>query len=131
MLGDAAAFPTKSAVLPQTAQVAGQQGSFGGDKLKLGNIEVTLLHTPGHTPGSLCFLCNDQLIAGDTLFISACGRVDLPGGDSTKLYESVTGTLAKLPAKTILYPGHNYDSLKSANLENRKSAKSIYQRQIT
>jgi hydroxyacylglutathione hydrolase len=86
----------------------------GGDTLRVGQVELTVIHTPGHTPGSQCFLARDaagqSLISGDTLFISGCGRVDLPGGNSEQLFESLTTKLAKLPAETTLYPGHNYDS---------------------
>jgi len=80
----------------------------GGDRLKFGSQEIQFLHTPGHTPGSQCFLLGDRLIAGDTLFVQGCGRVDLPGGDAEALYHSLTDVLAKLPPTTILYPGHHY-----------------------
>ena len=79
-----------------------------GDKVRVGDVEIELLHTPGHTPGSLCFRLKDALVAGDTLFLQGCGRVDLPGGDSEQMYETLTKRLATLPADTILYPGHAY-----------------------
>ena len=79
-----------------------------GDQLTLGGTEITLIHTPGHTPGSQCFLCADRLITGDTLFLTGCGRVDLPGGDGDQLQSSL-GRLAALPRNTIVYPGHHYD----------------------
>lgn len=79
----------------------------GGDKIKIGAVEITMLHTPGHTPGSQCFLIDRNLISGDTLFINACGRCDLPGGNAEEMYRSLR-TLAELDEKTILYPGHNY-----------------------
>jgi glyoxylase-like metal-dependent hydrolase (beta-lactamase superfamily II) len=85
-----------------------------GDILTIGDIALTLIHTPGHTPGSQCFLCENSLISGDTLFISGCGRVDLPGGNSDALHESLSTKISKLPADTILYPGHNYDSVPHA-----------------
>lgn len=78
------------------------------DTLRLGDLEVRFLHTPGHTPGSQCFLVGDRLVAGDTLFVQGCGRVDLPGGDPEAMYHSLTGKLAKLPPDTVLYPGHHY-----------------------
>lgn len=84
----------------------------GGDKIAIGDVNVTTIHTPGHTPGSQCFLCDNALVSGDTLFISGCGRVDLPGGSAEQLYYSLTTTLAAIPGETILYPGHNYDSKK-------------------
>jgi hydroxyacylglutathione hydrolase len=79
-----------------------------GDTLELGALSIDFLHTPGHTPGSQCFLVGDRLVAGDTLFVQGCGRVDLPGGDPDQMYYSLTQKLAKLPADTILYPGHHY-----------------------
>lgn len=87
-----------------------------GDRLKVGDVELRFLHTPGHTPGSQCFLVDDKLIAGDTLFIQGCGRVDLPGGNPADLYESLTTKLSKLPDGTVLYPGHHYDPATSASL---------------
>ena len=87
-----------------------------GDKVKVGGVDITLIHTPGHTPGSQCFLCEDKLISGDTLFIGGCGRVDLPGGNVEQLYDSLTNKLAKLPPQTVLYPGHNYDSAPHASM---------------
>lgn len=80
----------------------------GGDLLGLGSIEIRFLHTPGHTPGSQCFLIGDRLVAGDTLFVQGCGRVDLPGGDPEAMYYTLSGTLSKLPRETVLYPGHDY-----------------------
>lgn len=80
----------------------------GGDRLTVGDIEVTFLHTPGHTPGSQCFLVDGHLVSGDTLFIGACGRVDLPGSSPEDLYRSLNDTLKKLPEPTVLFPGHNY-----------------------
>jgi glyoxylase-like metal-dependent hydrolase (beta-lactamase superfamily II) len=79
-----------------------------GDTVSLGDREVRFLHTPGHTPGSQCFLIDGRLVAGDTLFVQGCGRVDLPGGDAETMYHTLTGKLAKLPRETVLYPGHHY-----------------------
>ncbi|MBK8263177.1 MAG: MBL fold metallo-hydrolase [Nannocystis sp.] len=79
-----------------------------GDKLEIGDVTIEMIHTPGHTPGSQCFLCDGCLVAGDTLFVDGCGRVDLPGGDPAQMYETLTGTLAKLTDDVILYPGHDY-----------------------
>ena len=78
-----------------------------GRRLEVGDLEITFLHTPGHTPGSQCFLINKRLISGDTLFINACGRCDLPGGSAEQMYESLQ-RLAKLGEDVILLPGHNY-----------------------
>jgi glyoxylase-like metal-dependent hydrolase (beta-lactamase superfamily II) len=91
----------------------------GGDVVSVGQMPVKFIHTPGHTPGSQCFLVGDALVSGDTLFIGACGRVDLPGSDPKQLYESL-GTLGKLPESTRLYPGHNYASAKSSTIGEQK-----------
>lgn len=79
-----------------------------GDRVAVGGIEVELLHTPGHTPGSQCFRLKNALVAGDTLFLQGCGRVDLPGGDPDEMYATLTQRLASLPSDTVLYPGHAY-----------------------
>jgi glyoxylase-like metal-dependent hydrolase (beta-lactamase superfamily II) len=73
-----------------------------------GEVEITLIHTPGHTPGSQCFLVQNRLVSGDTLFIGACGRVDLPNSSPEDMYDSLTNKLMRLDDHTMLYPGHNY-----------------------
>jgi hydroxyacylglutathione hydrolase len=79
-----------------------------GDKLEVGGIEIEWLHTPGHTPGSSCFRVKDALIAGDTLFLQGCGRVDLPGGDPEEMRRTLSQRLSRLPDSMVLYPGHAY-----------------------
>ena len=78
-----------------------------GDVVHVGGIEIRLLHTPGHTPGSQCFLVEGRLVSGDTLFLEGCGRTDLPGSDPELMYDSLQ-MLAGLPDTTIVYPGHMY-----------------------
>jgi len=85
-----------------------------GDVVTVGEVEVRLLHTPGHTPGSQCFLVEGRLVSGDTLFLDGCGRTDLPGSDPAAMYESLTTRLAAVPDETVLYPGHRYSSAPSA-----------------
>jgi glyoxylase-like metal-dependent hydrolase (beta-lactamase superfamily II) len=85
----------------------------GGDIIELGQVRVRLLHTPGHTPGSQCFLVEEEghpgaLVSGDTLFLGSCGRVDLPGSNPEDMYYSLNRTLRELPDDTLLYPGHLY-----------------------
>ena len=85
----------------------------GGDEIAVGPIRVRLLHTPGHTPGSQCFLVEEagqppRLVSGDTLFLNGCGRVDLPGGDPEAMYRSLHDVLKQLPDETLVYPGHLY-----------------------
>ncbi len=77
------------------------------DKVKIGGVEIELLHTPGHTPGSICFKLDQAIVAGDTLFLQGCGRVDLPGGDAEQMFQSLQ-KLKGLPDDTVLYPGHAY-----------------------
>ena len=79
-----------------------------GDVVRVGEIPITLIHTPGHTPGSQCFFVDGRLVSGDTLFLDGCGRTDLPGGDAEALYQSLTQKLAVVPDDTVLYPGHLY-----------------------
>jgi glyoxylase-like metal-dependent hydrolase (beta-lactamase superfamily II) len=87
-----------------------------GDTVSVGDIPITLMHTPGHTPGSQCFLVDGRLVAGDTLFLDGCGRTDLPGADSDAMYESLTQRLAVVPDDTVLYPGHLYSPEPSASM---------------
>lgn len=87
----------------------------GGDRARLGGLEVEFLHTPGHTQGSQCFLLRGRLLTGDTLFVRGCGRVDLEGSDPEKMYHSLR-RLSSLPDDVVLFPGHNYSEEKSAAL---------------
>jgi len=102
----------------------------GGDALALGGVKIEFVHTPGHTPGSECFLVSDPalakgapgstdapaLVSGDTLFVQGCGRVDLPGSDPDEMYRTLTQRLAKLPASTVLFPGHDYGPTPTSTL---------------
>jgi hydroxyacylglutathione hydrolase len=92
----------------------------GGDDILIGNVKVSLLHTPGHTPGSQCFLAAGALVSGDTLFIGGCGRVDLPGSNPEAMYHSLTQVLSKLPEDTLLFPGHNYASKPVSTIGDEK-----------
>ena len=90
------------------------------DVLQVGEIKIRLLHTPGHTPGSQCFLVANRLVAGDTLFLQGCGRTDLPGSDPDAMYDSLVNRLAILPDDTVVYPGHLYSPDGSASLAETK-----------
>jgi glyoxylase-like metal-dependent hydrolase (beta-lactamase superfamily II) len=98
----------------------------GGDTITVGEIPVTLLHTPGHTPGSQCFLVDGRLVAGDTLFLEGCGRTDLPGGDADEMYISLTQRLATVPDDTTLYPGHLYSAEPSASLGDTRRSNYVF-----
>lgn len=95
------------------------------DKVSAGDIEIELLHTPGHTPGSQCFLLDGRLVAGDTLFLEGCGRTDFPGGDSDEMYRSLQ-RLAKLPGDPTVFPGHWYSAEPSASLSEVKRSNYVY-----
>lgn len=80
----------------------------GGDSITLGDTEIRVLHTPGHTPGSACYHVGANLVAGDTLFVFGCGRCDLPGGNPEQMYHTLRNLTERLPGDTVLLPGHNY-----------------------
>ena len=88
-----------------------------GDTVMIGAIPIALIHTPGHTPGSQCFLVGNRLVSGDTLFVGGCGRVDLPGSDPDEMYLTLTQRLARLPGDTVLYPGHHYGPTPTSTLD--------------
>lgn len=98
----------------------------GGDVVEVGAVPVTLVHTPGHTPGSQCFLVDGRLVAGDTLFLDGCGRTDLPGGDPEAMYESIHTRLARVPDDTVLYPGHLYSPDPSATMGATRSHNFVF-----
>lgn len=87
-----------------------------GDVVTVGAIDIELIATPGHTPGSQCFMVDGRLVAGDTLFLEGCGRMDLPGSDPAQMYESLTTRLARVPDDAVLYPGHRYSMESSATM---------------
>ena len=78
------------------------------DAIVFGDQSLRVIATPGHTPGSSCFLWHDRLLTGDTLLIGGCGRTDFQQGDAIALYESITQRLFTLPDDTLVYPGHDY-----------------------
>ncbi len=97
-----------------------------GDVVEVGNVPVRLLHTPGHTPGSQCFVVDGKLVAGDTLFLDGCGRTDLPGGDADQMYESLTQRLATIPDDTVLYPGHLYSEAPFATMGETRQRNYVF-----
>lgn len=89
------------------------------DEIKIGNLKIKVIHTPGHTPGAICLLIENKLITGDTLFVNAVGRTDLAGGDTTKLFESLQ-KLKKLDDDVEIYPGHDYGEIPFSTIGNEK-----------
>jgi glyoxylase-like metal-dependent hydrolase (beta-lactamase superfamily II) len=100
-------------------------GHEHGDKVSIGAIEIELLHTPGHTPGSQCFLLDGRLIAGDTLFLEGCGRTDFPGGNVDEMFRSLQ-QLASLAGDPTVFPGHWYSTEPSASLSDVKNSNYVY-----
>jgi glyoxylase-like metal-dependent hydrolase (beta-lactamase superfamily II) len=92
-------FPTSS-----PADVSVQDG----DELSFGNLKMKFIHTPGHTPGGCCILIDGNLFTGDTLFVGAVGRTDLPGGSFKQLIQSLQDLVKTLPPDTVVWPGHDY-----------------------
>ena len=109
---------------PELRRMAGDalRPVHGGDRLRLGGWEAVFLHTPGHTPGSHCLLCEAGLVSGDTLFVGACGRCDLPGGDPEAMHRSLGEVLGALPAQTPLLPGHDYGQGRTSTLGAERAA---------
>ena len=89
-------------------KIAIDQSVKDADRLRVGNLDATVMHTPGHTEGSIClyFPAEQKLIAGDTLFAGSIGRTDLPGGSFDKIMDSLKGRVLALPDETIVVPGH-------------------------
>lgn len=102
-------------------------GHDSGDTVTVGSVGIELLHTPGHTPGSQCFLVDGKLVAGDTLFLEGCGRTDLPGGDPEQMWFSLTQRLGKVPDETVLYPGHLYSADPSATMGETRARNYVFQ----
>jgi hydroxyacylglutathione hydrolase len=91
----------------------------GGDRITLGDTEIDILHTPGHTPGSACYRLGDDLITGDTLFVYGCGRCDLRGGDPEQMFWTLKDMREKLPEDILIRPGHNYSVAETSTLREQ------------
>lgn len=89
----------------------------GGDRIQLGDTEIEILHTPGHTPGSACYRVGDDMLSGDTLFVFGCGRCDLRGGDPEQMHTTLKRFRDELPSSIVIHPGHHYAEQKTSTLE--------------
>ncbi len=96
-----------------------------GDVVRVGEIDITLVHTPGHTPGSQCFHVDGRLVSGDTLFLEGCGRTDLPGSDPEAMYDSLQ-LLSGLPDDTIVFPGHRYSLPSSGTMSALRESNYVF-----
>ena len=91
------------------------------EKIKIENIELMAIYTPGHTDCSYSFLMNDRVFTGDTLLINGTGRTDFQNGNSHDAYNSLFNKLLKLPKKTLIYPAHDYNGKKNSTIESEKN----------
>ena len=99
-----------------------------GQKIKFGNSELTVIHTPGHSKDSICLVGDGKIFTGDTLFVGNCGRVDLPGGSAKELYHSLFDVLAKMDDSLELYSGHNYGSTPNSTIGKEKQSNFVLQK---
>jgi hydroxyacylglutathione hydrolase len=88
----------------------------GGDRIMLGESEISMLHTPGHTPGSACYQIENELITGDTLFVFGCGRCDLQGGNPQQMFNTLKDMKQRLADNMVIHPGHNYSEKETATM---------------
>lgn len=127
-LCDAKVYVHKSEADRLTVPASSVVGTDEHSQVTVGEITVEFIHTPGHTPGSQCFKLMDRVVSGDTLFIGACGRTDLPGSNPEDMYESLTQKLMKLDEQTIVFPGHNYAAhATQSSIEQEKANNPFFQ----
>lgn len=96
-----------------------------GDILEVGSLNIEVIHTPGHTPGSVCFLVGKNLFTGDTLFVGAAGRTDLIGGSLNTLIKSIKEKLIVLSKQTLVWPGHDYGESPTSTI-GREMEENLY-----
>ena len=111
--------------------LAGVAAHADGDSIDVGATAIRVVHTPGHSPGSMCLYADGKLFTGDTLFVYGCGRCDLPGGDAAAMYHSLQRLLAEFAPDTIVCPGHDYGIKPVSTLaEQRRSNPFLHQRSV-
>lgn len=99
-----------------------------GETIKLGKIQIRVLHTPGHSKDSICLVANGELVfTGDTLFVGNCGRTDLPGSDPAEMYHSLLDKVATLDESLIVYPGHDYGPTPTSTIDAQKKTNYVLQ----
>jgi hydroxyacylglutathione hydrolase len=98
-----------------------------GDAVEVGPLRVIAMHTPGHTPGSTCWRAGDGLFAGDTVFVNACGRCDLAGGDPEQMFQSLK-RVSELPDDVRLFPGHDYGDVPISSIARERERNPYFQK---
>lgn len=91
-----------------------------GDTIDVGNVSLQIIHTPGHSPGGMSLYTRGYVFTGDTLFVEAVGRTDLPGGSWSVMHKSITDRLCTLPDNTKVMPGHNYGRMPTSTIGHEK-----------
>jgi glyoxylase-like metal-dependent hydrolase (beta-lactamase superfamily II) len=125
---DAIVKHTKSQILQhESSTLKNDMRLTDGEKIKFGNSELTVVHTPGHSKDSICLVGDGKIFSGDTLFVGNCGRVDLPGGSAIELYHSLFDIIYKLDDNLMLYPGHNYGSSPNSTIGKEKKTNFVLQ----
>ncbi len=125
---DAVVKQTGSKIIQHTASTLRNDISVSdGDKIRFGNSELTVVHTPGHSKDSICLVGNGNFFSGDTLFVGNCGRVDLPGGSARELYHSLFSLISKMDENLMLYPGHNYGNSPTSTIGREKKTNFVLQ----
>jgi hydroxyacylglutathione hydrolase len=114
-----------AAELGLQAQDPAERGLKDGDVLKVGALDIRVIHTPGHTPGSVCYLVDGNLFTGDTLFVGAAGRTDLVGGSLDMLVDSIEKKILPLPKETVIWPGHDYGDTPTSTIA-REMEENVY-----
>jgi hydroxyacylglutathione hydrolase len=98
-----------------------------GESIKFGDVQIKVIHTPGHCADSICLIIDDKIIlTGDTLFVGSCGRIDLPGSDPEEMYYTIYNKLVNLDENLIVYPGHHYGSTKISILKDEKKSNFVF-----
>lgn len=108
-------------VAHRSAPLAQDVDVIDGSKVESGRLRFEVVHTPGHTPDSVCYVFEGHVATGDTLFVGECGRTDLPGGDPGTLYDSLFGRVVKLEDALVVLPGHDYGSTPTSTIGREKA----------
>lgn len=125
---DAIVKYTKSKILQhESSTLKNDMRLTNGEKIKFGNSELTVMHTPGHSKDSICLVGDGKIFSGDALFVGNCGRVDLPGGSVIELYHSLFDIIYKLDDDLMLYPGHNYGTSPNSTIGKEKKTNFVLQ----
>jgi hydroxyacylglutathione hydrolase len=112
----------------QASQLEKDMTVSEGDTISIGNIKLRVVHTPGHSKDSICMILDGELVfTGDTLFVGACGRIDLPGSDPREMYHSLFEKVSKFDEKLVIYPGHDYGRTPTSNIGHEKKFNLVLQ----